>query len=46
MDKRRLTPKRQKIVQAVHAANPDINVDRLAKIVQLTLLLDRQLRGR
>lgn len=35
------TPKRQRIVRAVIAANPDIDPGRIAKIVALTIRLER-----
>jgi hypothetical protein len=34
--------KRQRIIRAVIAANPDIAPDRIAKIVALTLRLNRE----
>lgn len=37
----RISEKRQRIIRAVIAANPDIPPDRIAKIVTLTLRLDR-----
>lgn len=38
--------KRQRIIRAVIVANPDIDPARIAKIVELTLRLDRQRPGR
>lgn len=35
------TEKRQKIIRAVIAANPDIDPQRIAKIVNLTIRLER-----
>lgn len=43
---RQPTQKRQRIIRAVIAANPNILPDRIAKIVELTLRLDRQTKGR
>lgn len=38
----RISDKRQRIIRAVIAANPDIAPDRIAKIVALTLRLQRE----
>lgn len=38
----RTSEKRQRIIRAVIAANPDISPERIAKIVALTLRLNRE----
>lgn len=45
MPKRETTDKRQRIIRAVIAANPDIDPSRIAKIVALTIRLERGDRG-
>ena len=39
------TEKRQRIIRAVIAANPDIDPGRIAKIVNLAIRLDRERKG-
>lgn len=41
MPKRQTSDKRQRIIRAVIAANPDIDPGRIAKIVALTIRLER-----